>query len=604
MGRMCPKPRSLSRRPTAEPSELITWLSWHAQHQPDQTALWFHDGSEFTTRTWRQIAHDVHRAAAVFASLGIEPGNRVVQMAENRYEWLTVDLALLSLGAVHVPLHVNLPPWQAANQVRRADSTWFLVSTAALGQAVHRELLALHQAENHAERASAGQPAPHTIVYSADLTTDVAPAEPHVEWKAFPELLAAADPDQGAREMARVAPQIREDSPATILFTSGTLSEPKGVVLTHGNLAANVRGIREAFHERPSERRMCVLPLSHIYARVCDLYAWLMSGGELALARRPDTLLTDCQAFRPTFLNGVPYLFDRIRRKWLADGATAGGATADGATAGVSIRDLLGGRIEVCVCGGAALADDVYDFYHEHGVPLLPGYGLTEASPVVTASTLSSVRRGCVGRPIPGVEVRIAPDGEILTRGPHVTPGYWRDAESTAAAIVEGWLRTGDLGEWDVDGLLRIVGRKKELIVLSTGKNVAPAPLEALLASDPWIAQAAVFGEGRSHLVGLVAPQPEVLPRIAAGLGLSNRPLEDLIQSPALHEVFALRVARLNERLAPHEQIRRFALIARPFSLDRDEVTAKLTLRRAVIERHFAELIGTLYDERCEESQS
>lgn len=551
-------------------------------------------------RTWAQVAADVRRAADVFDSLGIRAGDRVVQMAENRVEWLVADLALLSIGAVHVPLHVNLPACQAARQLYRANSSWLLVSTASLGRAIHSELRKLCDTDGSATRSAASNDEPRIIAYSADIEADDgATTDAREPPLGFAKLVADADQDRGAWAIRRAAEQIRADTPATILFTSGTLSAPKGVVLTHGNLAANTRGIQAAFFERPSERRICALPLSHIYARTCDLYAWLLGGGELALARRPDTLLADCQAFHPSFLNGVPYLFDRIRRKWLAEGASSGGASS-----GVTLRDLFGGQIELCVCGGAALADDVFDFYHAHGVPLLPGYGLTEASPVVTASTLSSVRRGCVGRPIPGVEVRVATDGEILTRGPSVTPGYWRDPDATTTAINDGWLRTGDLGEWDSDGFLRIIGRKKELIVLSTGKNVAPAPLEALLASDPWIASAVVFGEGRSHLVALIAPQPEALPRIAAQLGLPASQPNELTRLPALHAVFAQRIARLNERLAPHEQIRRFALLDRPFSLECDELTAKLTLRRTAIERNFAATIAALYDDQPEESAS
>lgn len=574
-------------------SELRAWLPLRAGSQPDQLALWRHDGHAFVARTWREIAEDVARTAAVFHSLGLRVGDRVVQVAENRYEWLVVDLALLGLGVVHVPLHVNLPTSQAARQIRRAEPEWLVVSDAVRGAAIRHALRDLDTPVTRLAADAVGRETPRLIAFgSADDSPEH--GSPEHGSLAFPHLLAAADPAEGRRAMERANASIHADTPATILFTSGTLTEPKGVVLTHGNLRSNALGIRAAFHERTAERRVCALPLSHIYARTCDLYAWLASGGELALARRPDTLLADCQVIRPTFLNGVPYLFDRIRRRWLAEESSAG----------VSLRELLGGKVELCVCGGAALPDDVYDFYHEHRVPLLPGYGLTEASPVVTASTLSHVRRGGVGRPIPGVEVRLAPDGEILTRGPHVMLGYWQDPIETAITLQDGWLHTGDLGRWEDDEFLRIVGRKKELIVLSIGKNVAPASLEALLASDPWIAQAAVFGEGRPYLVALVAPLPEVLPRIAAKLGLADQPPAEFARHPAVHDFFAERLGRLNERLAPHEQIRRFALTDRPFLLEREELTAKLTLRRGEIARNFAATIAALYEQSPPEPPS
>ena len=310
---------------------------------------------------------------------------------------------------------------------------------------------------------------------------------------------------------------------------------------------------------------LCILPLSHIYARTCDLYTWIVSGSRLVLAESRETLLRDCQLAQPTALNAVPFVYQRVM-----DGVL-NCSTADKPAA---LRAAFGGRIETLFCGGAPVAPDVESWYADQGLPLLPGYGLTEASPVIAVTTRNARRLGTVGQAIPGIELRIAADGELLTRGPHVMLGYWQNEAATAEVIRDGWLHTGDLAELDADGFLTIRGRKKELIVLSTGKKVSPTRVESLLTASPLIDQAAVFGDGHCGLTALIVPA-------ACDSARSE-------ERDARSEQIKAEITRCLAHAAHEEQIHRFTLLDRPFSIERGELTAKMSLCRSVIARNFA----------------
>jgi long-chain acyl-CoA synthetase len=305
------------------------------------------------------------------------------------------------------------------------------------------------------------------------------------------------------------------------------------------------------------------------------------------LAESRDTVLSDCQEIKPTIINGVPYFYQLLQRRLAAESDDESGG----------LRELLGGNMRMCCSGGAALPDHLFDYFQRQNLPLLQGYGLTESSPVITLCSPQQVRRGAVGKPIPGVEVRIAADGEILTRGPHVMVGYWQRPEATAEVIRDGWLHTGDLGHLDQDGFLYITGRKKELIVTSAGKNIAPVYLESLLTEDPLIAQALVIGDNRSYLTALIVPNPTNLEA-----EIRARKIRVFSKKAALvhPEVLKLYEAAMAHRLADvshHEQVRNFTLPDRGFSVELGEMTPKFSLCRAVIEQRFAEQIEAMYRE-------
>ena len=337
--------------------------------------------------------------------------------------------------------------------------------------------------------------------------------------------------------------------------------------------------------------RLCWLPLSHIFARTCDLYTWLVHGCQLALAASREQIIAHCGMLHPTLLNGVPYFFEKVCRS-LTEAKKIGPAEPGGPT---HLQKLLGGNMRACCSGGAALPDHVAEFFWREGMPLVQGYGLTESSPVITTCTPDRYKLGTVGPAIEGVEVKIADDGEILTRGPHVMLGYWQRPADTAEAIRDGWLHTGDLGELDSDGFLRITGRKKELIVTAGGKNIAPAFLEGLLASEPLIYQALVIGDARNYLTALIVPRS----RCAASGNYFAANSRDLGRRGARASGSAGSLSTTHRRLSGNvsacEQIQRFKLLPRGFTVENEEQTPTLKLRRSVIEEHFAAEIAALY---------
>ena len=309
----------------------------------------------------------------------------------------------------------------------------------------------------------------------------------------------------------------------------------------------------------------------------------------MVLAESRETIFRDCKIARPTTINGVPYFFQKAVD--LAD------------RDGVSLRELLGGRIKRCYSGGAALSIDLEHRFADEGIPLMNGYGLSEASPVVTVSTVKDNKPGTVGKPLPGVDVRIADDGEVLVRGPNVMLGYWGpegiDQAATDEVVRDGWLHTGDLGEIDADGFLSIVGRKKEMLTLSTGKNVAPSRVEALLAASPWIEQVAVVGDGRKCLAALIVPNPDRVRAEVRRRRLWVWSKRRALAHQAIRGIFAEEIAA---RLAgePREsQVRAFRLVGRAFDAERGEITAKLSLRRPTIAANFAREIDAMYDEQA-----
>jgi long-chain acyl-CoA synthetase len=497
----------------------------------DEPALGFIRAGELHWRTWRQVFDEAARLAARIRAIGIEPGDRVVQVSENRYEWIITDLALHLAGAVHVPVHITLSGEQMAAQI--ADSGARLVFVS------HDELLTRF--------AALIDPAIPVWRHNGPQTIKEEGVEPF-------DLVAKT--------------QAEPDDVATILYTSGTTGHPRGVVLNQRNLASNASAVTDAFGFDENQLRLNILPLSHIYARTCDLYTWVYRGCRLVLAESRETLGRDCQLVRPTSLNAVPYVYQKI-----ADRIRAAGG--DDATEAKNLSGYFGGRIEMLCCGGAPIAPDVEKWYAERGLTIYPGYGLTETSPVISVSTPEASRFGSVGRPLGDVEVRIAADGEILTRGPHVMRGYWRNDAATAEIIRDGWLHTGDLGRLDADGFLTIQGRKKEMIALCTGKKVHPASIESRLNASPLIEQSAVFGEGKSCLVALIV------------LATGDNSNQDEI---------AREIASRLQSNACEEQIRSFAILDRPFSIERGELTPKLSLCRSVIATNFQQEITALYE--------
>ncbi len=534
----------------------------------ERPALAVKQAGQFRWLTWNELAADIAQTTAVLVELGIAPGDRVAHLSENRHEWVIADFAIQMAGAIHVPIHAPLTGPQIAWQVRHSGAKVLLVSTGE--QAAKLAPLEAEQLRHVAIASYDELPKPLAGKRVPTLAS----------LKATASLHKGIDAACASRKAAR------PDSLATILYTSGTTGEPKGVMLTQHNLASNTLATIEAFGFADDDLRLNFLPLSHIFARTCDLYCWLAGGTRMAIAESRETVIADCQAIQPTVLNGVPHFYDRVYRGLSEKGL----AEVPGA-----LKAALGGAVRYCCGGGAALPVHLFDYFHSHGVPLLQGYGLTESSPVISLSSVKAFRRGASGRPIPGIEVRIADDGEILTRGPNVMVGYYENPEATADVLKDGWLHTGDLGHLDADNFLTITGRKKEIIVTLGGKNIAPVYLESLLTQDPLILQALVIGDDRPCLAALLVPNHDALLGELARQGIVAVSRDETLTHPQVRALFEQRIADCLKDVAPYEQVRAFALLPRSFTIEAGEMTAKLTLRRKVIEQHFATVIESLY---------
>jgi long-chain acyl-CoA synthetase len=519
---------------------------------------------------WSQYRADALACAAALADAGVKLGDRVGLFAENRVEWLLADIGVLTAGAVNVTPHAPLTARQVQYELADSGASWLFVSTREQLQKIEQVRSELPQVRGIVTFDS----------LSADLPAGVC------SWRAFLQR-GRQCLDALSAELARREATLDHESLATIMYTSGTTGQPKGVMLTHGNLLSNVQAVLEMSPSRPTDVRLSWLPYSHIYARTVDHYHSIACAVVLCLAESIDTLVFNLGEIQPTHMNSVPRFYEKVY---------AHAASEDPAETAKRLRDIFGPRIDFLCSGGAPLPPAVAKAYDDAGLLVLQGYGLTESSPVISFNSKHHYKLETVGRPLPGVEVKIAPDGEVLTRGPHVMKGYWMKPEATAEALRDGWLYTGDLGELDADGFLKITGRKKELMVMSSGKKLVPPFVEGLLIADPCIDQAVVCGEGRNFLTALIVPNWGNLRDALSAKGVSvNGDDEALARDPA---VYALLEKRINEALkdvSAWEHVKKFVVLPRPFSVENDEMTVSLKLRRNVIFAHYSRQLDELY---------
>ncbi len=539
-------------------------------HHGDRPSFHFVVKGESVTWDWNRLSREVSLWTAALHHWGVRFGDRVSHWSANRYEWVVTDLALHAMGAIHVPIHSTLSVDQTADQIIHSESQFVIVADGAQLRGLQNSPKGL---ASTVKFCSYDQP---TDRLSRDL--------PH-----YQAMLSAADSTTGEQVARDAIPRIDPASVTTILYTSGTTGDPKGIMLSQRNLVTNATALVDTFRDEPQELRLNFLPLSHIFARTCDLYTWLARGSELALTQSRETIIDDCKRFHPTLINGVPFFFDRVRQKIEEKGFAE--------QPGI-LRKTLGGQIRGCFSGGGALGDHTYDYYESQGVPLMQGYGLTETSPVISFSTLQERQRGSAGPLLDGVEVKIAADGEILTRGPHVMLGYWNDDFATNSIFKDGWLSTGDLGRIDDRGHLWITGRKKEMLVTSTGKNVFPAHIEERLCRDPLILQAVVFGDQRRCLSALIVPDPDVLRSEIKRRKIWVFTRRGAVRHRRVVELFRQRIDQQLKSLAHHEQVPLFRILDRGFTLEDGYMTAKLSLRRSKIATDFSHEIDAMYDRR------
>ena len=567
---------------------------------------------------YRQVSADaadlrIGLLAAGLIDVGVRPGDRVVILSETRLEWALADLAILTAAAVTVPIFPSLPENQI--ELLLLDSEPGLAFCSGPDNFQH--LLAIWP---HV-------PSLRTVVL-LDGSTPARPTPgrvvPIAEFEAAGRRRLERDPATVEDRAGTVTP----NHLASLIYTSGTTGDPKGVMLTHRNFVANVLQARQHIDVGPTDTTLSHLPLSHVFERMAGLYTTVHAGATIAYAEGFETLPTNVLEVRPTIVMSVPRLFEFILERAARTAAHAGGlasaifawARATGiawskarmagpvplhlvaarAVADVLVfrrlRTRLGGRIRFLISGGAPLSPEVAHFFHAAGVPLLEGYGLTETSPAVAVNDLRRWRIGSVGPPLPGLEVRIAGDGEILVRGPTVMKGYYRSPADTAAVLTaDGWFHTGDIGLLDADGFLVITDRKKDIIVTAGGKNIAPQPIERLLRSIPLVAEAVVIGDRRPHLVALLVPNFEDLEAYARSSGIDFASRSELVASRRVRAVFRREIDARSKELAVFERVRRFALLDRELTIAEGEITPTLKVRRQKVAETWAGVIESLY---------
>jgi len=585
----------------------LTELFFKAASHNKPDCLLHKMGGAYHPISTAELVDRVRRLWKGLGEIGVQPGDRVALMSENGPHWPTVDFATLAAGAVLVPIYPTLLPDQAAYIANDCGAKVVVAETRA-----HLDgLLGL--------AAQLPQVQKYVLIQGQSDDPRVVTLDQLIE--------RGAGVDVAAFE-AR-ARSVKPDDLATFIYTSGTTGQPKGVMLTHGNLASNVSASIPAIDIERSYTALSFLPLSHSFERIVD-YIYFYNGCSIAYAESVAAVVQNMQETRPHVFVSVPRVYEKFlarvqenvaqsspfRQKIFAWAQGVGRESLPyrlaqkhpGGLLGLKlaladklvfhkIRERLGGRFVFAVSGGAPLARDLAEFFWGIGVPIFEGYGLSETSPVISVNTPAAVKMGTVGRPVQGVTVRIAEDGEILAKGPNVMQGYWHLPEATAEAVdKEGWFHTGDIGELDPQGFLRITDRKKELIINAYGKNIAPAPIENSLKSSRFIGQAVVIGDRRKFLSALLVPDFEALKPWAEKQGIATADPATYLANPQVRAIYEGEVQAVNQGLAHYEQISALELLPADFTLETGELTPTQKVKRRVVYKKYGDVIDRLYE--------
>jgi long-chain acyl-CoA synthetase len=583
-----------------------------AHHFEHKVALLHKRDKEYEPTTYAELEREVRRFGLGLIGLGVEHGDRVALLSENRPEWAITDLAALSIGAVNVPMYSTLPPSQVHYIVADAEAEILVVSNA-------KQLAKALEVRGRL-------PSLRTII--------VMEPQPDLPESVYTfRQVCDAGSGRSMAEFERRAHAVKPSDLASIIYTSGTTGAPKGAMLTHDNFMSNAQSAAEVFKISSNDLFLSFLPLSHVFERLAGHYFPLLMGATIAYAESVFSVQTNMVEIKPTVMASVPRLYESMQSR-ITDGmarqpeklrAKAEKALKLGweynskrilgekigvmeaikywLVDRVALQPLrarvTGGELRFFISGGAPLPVDTARFLTSLGLNIIEGYGLTETSPVICANLPNRRKLGTVGPPIPGVEVKIAPDGEILSRGPHIMRGYFNLAEETRKAIdADGWFHTGDIGELDQEGFLKITDRKKDIIVLANGKNVAPQPIEALLKGSAYISAAVLFGDRQPNIVALVVPEFDHLKQWARRHDIAAKDQAELIKNAAVRKFYKDEIDRVTRDLADFEKVRKFTLLDTEFTQERGELTPTLKIKRAVVFKNYESDVLAMYGGR------
>ena len=596
---------STSNEATSIPGLCLTASLKHGKAK----ALNHKEDGQWINMSAATFVERVKNVALGLAALGIRPGDRVALLSENRPEWSIVDLAILSLGAVNVPIYTT----QAVDQIE-----YILADSGPRAMFISNKKL-----YRHAKPVLDNRRLEHLIFFDGDSAGGIDRAS------------ALAEMEKTGSEHAKERPEafdaylhaVRPDDLATIIYTSGTTGEPKGVMLTHNNFMSNVLSITSGLPISETDTALSVLPLSHIFERA-GFYVFIYNGLEVYYSASFDQVGENLREVGPTVMTAVPRLFEKVYHRIIKKGMAEKGWKRGVFTRSLEVgqrygelkdtrrwippglrlkqsvasrlvfskwREGVGGRLRYFVSGGAPLSPALSYSYLAAGIPILQGYGATETC-IVCANRPDNNHVGSVGIPFDGIELRIAEDGEILVRGPNVMRGYYGQPEATAAVLKDGWFYTGDVGHMDKDGRLYITDRKKDLFKLSNGKYVAPQLIESLLKQSEFVGQVVVVGAGRKQPAALIVPDWESLNKALEETGEEfPKDKVELSKHPATIKIVQRDISSLTSSLVDYERIRRVALLSHEFSIDSGELTPTLKVKRRVIDERFGDLIEDLY---------
>ena len=588
--------------------ELFTSVFTHYRGQSGKFPIARKINGSYKPISYDSLEEDYRHFAAYLKHEGIESGDRVAILSENRPGWYLADMAILSVGAIDVPLYPSLPPNQIEYILNNCGAKGIVVSNMLqLGK-----IMSIWQ----------NLPDLNLVIVMNRLEE---PMEDVVDLnQAKDEGMKVLQEKPWILDGIKTGP----DDVATIIYTSGTTGLPKGVMLTHRNICENVKSCSTVIRIDETDSCLSFLPLSHAYERTGGYYLMFACSAQIYLAESIETISLNISESRPTIIFTVPRLFDRMKTSILKAATSEGGMKqkiffwavrtgekyhkqlSEGKVSSFvniqygladklvyhKINKKFGGRLRYFVSGGAALPQKTGEFFQALGITILEGFGLTETSPVTHINRPEKVKFGTVGPAVKNVEVKIAEDGEILLRGPNIMKGYWKDEAASAEVLKNGWFYTGDIGEIDADGFLKITDRKKHIIVTSGGKNIAPLPIENLILDSPFVDQTMIVGEKRPFLIALIVPDFQKLKEFAAEHNITARTNRQLIDNKEIVQIYEKLLRNLSRQLATHEKVRKFLLVEEAFTLENGLMTPTLKLKRKEIIKKYNPEIDNLYN--------
>jgi long-chain acyl-CoA synthetase len=591
--------------------ELYTFLTEEFGKNMTRPVMMRKVDGEYRGITYSEFKDETDNLACGLYTLGIKKGDKVAIISENRPEWVYSDMAVLALGAIDVPMYPSLTASSIEFILNNSESKCVIVSNKLQLNKILKYKPTMRHLVSIIVMNEKDMISEESALYSLKDVQEMG----KIYKNNHPNFL---------KECIR---NVSENDLCTIIYTSGTTGEPKGVMLTHKNILSNVQSALESFPISQDDIFLSFLPLCHIFERMAGYYTGFSSGGMICYAESIETVAQNFLEVRPTILTSVPRLFERMHSKIIKNvesqspvkqkifyrSIKIGKKTVEARKKGKlnpllsvqhkiadklvfsKLKERTGGRLRFFISGGAALSPELGEFFEAVGIKIIEGYGLTESSPVLAANRVDDYKFGTVGKVFPGVEIKLAPDGEILAKGPNIMLGYYKNKKETNEVLKDGWLHTGDIAEFDKEGFLKITDRKKHLFKTTAGKYIAPTPIENLFLSSKYIDQFVLIGDRRMYLSALIVPDFESLKEYADSHKITYSNIADLSEHKVIRKLIEDEMGKIQRNLANYEKVRKFTLLEKPFSLETGEITPSLKIKRKVVEELYSDRIEKMY---------